>query len=88
MKCAKIEANGKKNVLFSNYKCQMCICICIQLQREARIITGLARHVIPKVGEGVQTLDFAYSKSLTSGIVSIKVGTLYSIQAKQNLGLA
>ena len=39
------------------------------MQKEAEMLTGLVKHVLPKAGKGVRRLDLKNSKTLTNGMV-------------------
>ncbi|KAK7102063.1 F-box/LRR-repeat protein 5-like [Littorina saxatilis] len=40
-----------------------------QVLREVRIISGLVKHVLPRVGEGVQLCNLAHSRGISSSLV-------------------
>ena len=42
----------------------------IEFVNESRILLGVARYLLPKVGKGVKTLVLECSKALTNGLVS------------------
>ena len=41
--------------------------------RESRILLGIARYILPKIGKGVKTLVLECSKAITNGMVSCSV---------------
>jgi F-box/leucine-rich repeat protein 5 len=41
----------------------------VQLQREARVLLGLTKDLLPVVGQGVQTLNLAHCRALTNGLL-------------------
>lgn len=41
----------------------------LQLHREARILVGLVKYVLPSVGDGVKVLNLANCHALTNTIV-------------------
>ena len=41
----------------------------LQAVREVRVISGLVKHVLPRVGSGVEQCDLSHSRSLSSSLV-------------------
>ena len=42
----------------------------LYMEREARVLSGLVEHVLPRVGSHVHTLDLAHGKAVSNAIVS------------------
>lgn len=40
-----------------------------EIKHEAKMLTGLAKHVLPSVGQGVRVLNLGHSRALTSGLL-------------------
>ena len=41
----------------------------LYMEREARVLTGLVDHVLPRVGSHVHTFDLAHGKAVSNAIV-------------------
>ena len=39
------------------------------MEREARVLSGIVAHVLPRVGSHVKTLDLAHGKAVSNEIV-------------------
>ena len=39
------------------------------MEREARVLSGIVAHVLPRVGSHVKTLDLAHGKAISNEIV-------------------
>lgn len=40
-----------------------------QIRREAKMLSGIVKYLLPAVGRSVQTINLSYSKSVTNGLV-------------------
>ena len=50
----------------------------IEFVNESRILLGIARYLLPKIGKGVKTLVLECSKALTNGLVSFIINFQWS----------
>ena len=42
----------------------------LYMEHEARVLTGIVEHILPKVGSHVLSLDLAHGKAVSNAIVS------------------
>ena len=47
------------------------------MEREARVLTGIVEHLLPRVGASVLSLDLAHGKAVSNTVVSTHIYTAH-----------
>ena len=50
----------------------------LYMEREARVLTGIVEHLLPRVGVSVLSLDLAHGKAVSNTVVSTHIEHTYT----------